>query len=440
MKNLTRPHGFEKLTVSGTLPAGLDGTLYRAAPALFSRGSTRVVHRFEADGALIGTRFDGGEVSGGVRYIESEAYLREEKAGRILTGSAAPWWRRTLDMVRGRIKNSGNTSVMAWNDRLFALMEAGIPVEMSPDDLKTVGETNLGVVPAAFSAHPHRHASGALYNFGVRYGRQSYIDLFRLDKTAQHFGSVPMPWATMLHDFALTEKAMVFLIGPAPMDMLGALLGKDITTVFEWTPSLGAQILYVPLHDPSAFKTFEIESAWVWHVARGFEEGDTTVFDVVEYPDLDSLGAIGDGSRVIEPPRLVRYRMNHSTGTTERHLLWDAIVEFPTLRNNATHADAPIFTHLSHDPMGTKNPRQGVARFTVKNGTDRFAFPPGVRVDEPVFAMTDEGGAILQLTQPPEGNAEIAVFRADHLSDGPQARVRFDQPLPQSYHGLFVPN
>jgi len=37
----------------------------------------------------------------------------------------------------------GPTGVLQWGGRLFALHESGLPHEMNPEDLSTLGETDL---------------------------------------------------------------------------------------------------------------------------------------------------------------------------------------------------------------------------------------------------------------------------------------------------------
>ena len=71
---------------------------------------------------------------------------------------------------------------MVWQGRLFALMEAGMPTEIDPRDLATIGETNLdGASSSMFSAHPHRVASRkATYNFGLEYGRKTRLHMYEL--------------------------------------------------------------------------------------------------------------------------------------------------------------------------------------------------------------------------------------------------------------------
>src|SRR5690606_19037376 len=99
-----------------------------------------------------------------------------------------------------------------------ALMEGGLPLEMDPETLDTLEETDLGVIPAAFSAHPHRVASlETTFNFGLRYGRKMEIDLFALpdEGAARKLGTVEAPWQSMVHDFIATDRHLLFLLGPA---------------------------------------------------------------------------------------------------------------------------------------------------------------------------------------------------------------------------------
>jgi len=55
-----REFGPSKLSVlSGNLPPGLRGTLYRNGPARLERGGIRVGHWFDGDGAVLAERYDG---------------------------------------------------------------------------------------------------------------------------------------------------------------------------------------------------------------------------------------------------------------------------------------------------------------------------------------------------------------------------------------------
>src|SRR5688572_12418416 len=133
-RSLTREHGFEPLQVEGELPADLQGTLVRNGPGLFEQFGIRYTHPFEADGAVSAIRLDGrGGALGAVKITQGRELAEERAAGRLLYGQAAPWHRRVRNTLRGKYKNTANTSVMMWQGRLFALMEGAKPTEIAVD-------------------------------------------------------------------------------------------------------------------------------------------------------------------------------------------------------------------------------------------------------------------------------------------------------------------
>ena len=218
MKSIAREHGFIPLRVEGRLPPELHGTLVRTGPGLYESFGRPVSHSFEADGALTGVRISGGEARGAVRVIESEGLLEERRRGRPLYGSRAGQLTRISNVIRRRTKNTGNTNILAWQHRLFAMVESSRPMEISPDDLATLGETDLGgAITSAFSAHPHAVVGReAFYNFGLAYGRTTSLVVYELPfhGRARRMFEVPLKQPVMLHDFAATRKHLVFFVSP----------------------------------------------------------------------------------------------------------------------------------------------------------------------------------------------------------------------------------
>src|SRR5262249_39774148 len=103
------------------------------------------------------------------------------------------------------IRNLANINVMPWQDRLFALHEVALPVELDPATLANRGETNLGgVIHGAWNAHPHRVASRAVtYQFGMRVGRQVWLDVYALPDSGApcRLTSIALPGVMEVHDF-----------------------------------------------------------------------------------------------------------------------------------------------------------------------------------------------------------------------------------------------
>jgi all-trans-8'-apo-beta-carotenal 15,15'-oxygenase len=181
-RDVYREHDFEPLRVEGALPRELAGTLYRTGPGLFGSFGRRYDHLFEGDGAISGVRFAGGRAEGAHRVVQSAGLAEERAAGRPLYGSAVPRLRRIANALGQRAKNVAITNVLAWQDRIFALVESSRPTELAPDTLATIGETDLGgIVLETFTAHPHFVAARrAVYGFGVRFGRAPALALYEL--------------------------------------------------------------------------------------------------------------------------------------------------------------------------------------------------------------------------------------------------------------------
>src|SRR5919202_2930103 len=76
--------------LSGKIPEGLRGTLYRNGPARLERGGIRVGHWFDGDGAILAVHFNlpsrGGAI-GVYRYVQTTGYQEEAAAGQLLYGN-----------------------------------------------------------------------------------------------------------------------------------------------------------------------------------------------------------------------------------------------------------------------------------------------------------------------------------------------------------------
>ena len=221
LRDLPREHGFEPLRVVGTLPAELRGTLYRAGPSLFSSFGKPYGHLFDGDGAVTAVRFASGQAVGAAKLVQSEGLVEERRAGRSLYGgygTATPGMKRFWPpAVRSRLKNPANTSILLWGERVFALYEGDLPTEIAPSDLATLGEQDLGIVVESFSAHPRAVPSRrAIYNFGVRYGRKTVLDIYELNDSGsgRKLTEVALAHTTLIHDFVATEKHLVFFAPP----------------------------------------------------------------------------------------------------------------------------------------------------------------------------------------------------------------------------------
>ena len=444
-QSLTHAHSWRPLHVEGALPPDLRGTLYRNGPLSRESVGAPVSHMFEADGGIAAVRFDPSSpsgVQGATRILDTRARVEEQQAGRPLYGYAAPWLTRTLRMWRGNHKNAANTHVIPWQGKLWALYEGGLPTEVDPQTLDVLGETTLdGVIPVAFSAHPHAVAGrDALFNFGLVYGRETRLDLFRLSPAAgggQRIGTVRLPHATMLHDFAVTERHLVFFVSPIRIQVWRALLGLGpVDKLLQWAPQDGTEVIVVPIADPHAVRRFVVEPFYQWHFANAFERGNNIVIDYCRYPSLNmDIGGDGRGGQltraILDPQREALHTETIASRETE----------FPRVHPSVEgHAHERTFT------AGGTRDRDGQLRYRLcrfdASGAEAFVeLDPGQHLSEPVLAprsARERDAWLLSLVYDEASHRSFLwIVDADTMQE--QARCWFEHHVPRTFHGSWIP-
>ncbi|PTL85400.1 carotenoid oxygenase family protein [Vitiosangium sp. GDMCC 1.1324] len=457
-RDFTQDHGFQPLRVEGRLPEDLRGTLLRVGPVAFGVGAQRYGHWFDGDGGLLAVRFEGSGAQGAARLINTPTIQAERNAGKLIYsnyGTSVPLWRKL--MMRGKKKNSANTSVMAWNGRLFALFEATQPTELSPEDLRVLGETDLDVIVSNFSAHPHRvPARKATYNFGMQYGRETLLELYELPDggAARHLGQVPLPRPTMIHDFIATERHLIFFVTPLRLNVFRMLLKLGTYSEnLEWRPELGTEVLVIPIDDLANPVRIETEPLYTWHFANAYEREDgSLVVDYVRQPDFSSthtwLGELTHGV----PSADAQGRLHRATvdlkartfRTEERSAL---SCEFPRVApRDQTREYRYLYVGVHSKAAALRGPFDAVAKVDMTTGREELFGPYGEQYPaEPVFVpragatQEDDGYVLTQVYDVPSGLTHVAVLDARNPGADPLARAWFEHSFPITFHGGFMP-
>ena len=162
--------------IEGTIPEDLVGTMYRNGPGNFGFGDQRVQHVLDSDGLVLSVDFGKADVNNDnkrkftfrSRFVETEGFKAERDADAFLyrgTFGTAP--RAFFDKTAGdglnadpkevslasrvaanafktKIKNTANTQVIAFGNKVLALFEAGLPHDLDPVTLETIGEYDMG--------------------------------------------------------------------------------------------------------------------------------------------------------------------------------------------------------------------------------------------------------------------------------------------------------
>lgn len=448
--------------LSGNIPSGLRGTLYRNGVARLERGGRRVGHWFDGDGAILAVNFTDAGATGIYRYVKTDGYLAESKADRFLYSNygmtyPGPLWKYWLKLFGQKevVKNSANTSVMALPDRLWALWEGAKPYVLDLETLETIGKDDLGLPGPGlpYSAHPLTDVeTGEIYNIGV--DPTFTIHLFRSDRSGKVIqkGALKLDSFPVIHSFAMAGPYLIFLIPPMQLQVLPLLLGSTCyADAFEWQPQKGTQIIVVDRETMEVVSRGETDPWFQWHFGNGCLEGDGTVrLDFARYRDFaetnEYLREVPTGeTQTISNGSLWQMRLNPQTAKViELQQLVGRCCEFPVV--SPEEVGQPWrYTYLSllrpEAEIG-KEALGAIARFDYETGKLTEAdFGESCYASEPIYVADKsepERGWVLTVVYDGNGDkSEVWVFDSDRLDAEPVCRLGLPEVIPLSFHGTW---
>ena len=438
------------LSPSGEWPPDLKGTLYRNGPAGHEIGSFRYQHWFDGDGMLQAFHITGKRLEHRARMIRTSKYLQERAAGRALYPGFGTHVPGTQGAANADELNPANISVLVHHSKLFALWEAGSPYELNTTDLTTVGrhvfsEATDGV---PFSAHPKVEADGTLWNFGYASAAKKLV-LWHIDSAGdvKRTALIDCDPITMVHDFVVTRRHLVFLI--CPLHYNSEKSANNFLDAHDWHPKRATQVLVVNKDDFSQVQRLELPAQWVFHFSNAWEDSKGTIhFEAARAPDpailSSSFANIMHGEVTpSSPSHLYSYRINTKRGKIEeRAMRTDGSCDFPVVSPWVTGLKHPQLLLLSEN----KNPHPGLNQISLLNmhtqTEQRFRYPDHLIPEEPLLvgAPDKEGGLPWVLGTAlnyKRQQTEIHLFRSENLNAGPIASARLPYALPLGLHGKF---
>ena len=447
------------LPVLGQLPRELEGTLFRNGPN--PQFPSAEQHLFGGDGMLHAFRFENGRVSYRNRWVRTAHFKAEREAGRRLYDGFGRPKSGEGQAALARVPDEGvaNTNVLAHAGRLLALEEAHLPIEIDPETLETRGVFDFGgAIDGTFTAHPKTDpVTGQMLFFG--YGTPAPLSAgmsfgsVEADGRVTRFERFEAPYASMVHDFAVTEGHVLFPVLPLTGSMARATSGRP---PFAWEPDLGVRVGVMPRGGSTRdIRWFEGDAGYVFHVMNAWEEKDAQgglriVADVMRY-DQPPLFPFPDG-RPTDPLRSVArlcrwtFDLGSASDRFTQKPLEDLAGEFP--RIDERRAGLPNrhgwYACQREAVHGAGN--EGLAHVDVASGRHTLHYlTPGDRVSEPVFvprasgASEGDGWLLATAFRAAENRSDLLVFDALGLADGPVATVQLSHRVPSGFHGNWLP-
>jgi all-trans-8'-apo-beta-carotenal 15,15'-oxygenase len=460
-RTLALEHDYRVEEIDGRVPLALRGTLFRNGSGRNDLGGEWFPHWFDGDGMISAIRFDDGGIHYRNRYVRTPNYCDETRAGRIVYrgfGKMRPGG--VLGNALRKVENVSNTSVIMLKEKLLSLWEGGPPFALDPDTLETLGLEDFGGRVKTFSAHPKLDpATGELFNFGIDYGAKTTLTAYRIDRGGELkcYPAIALPDPVMNHDFVLTERYLVFCLGPILVHPLKMLLGfASFDGALRWDGGRPTRILLVP-RDGGAPKWIETDAFFQFHFANGFDEDGAVVLDLTRYPDYLGIGDVlrnywHSDWQSQGMASLVRLRIDPASGRVEtRSFDTGTANEFPRIDPRRV-ARRHRYAYIANNPPGQERGlQQLVTRIDLDSGaTVSHDFRPNGYAGEPVFIPSsaqdssaqdaeDEGCVVTLVFDAERELTDIVGLDARDLAARPLFVARLKHHVPFSLHGHFVP-
>jgi len=433
-----------ELKVTGEMPKGLSGALYRNGPnPQFTPPGD--YHWFGGDGMIHGFFIDGGKAHYRNRYVRTNKWRRENEAGKSLFGTFGNPM-TTDPSVLGQDSGVANTNIVWHAGRLMALEEGHMPTELDPVSLETRGyaERYRGNVTAHPKIDPETgemvwfaYSAGEIpLNATVAYGvTDAAGEVTRRD-------TFEAPYCSMVHDFLVTRRHVLFPILPLTGSLERAMRGGP---AFAWEPERGAFVGVMARNaGVESIRWFETEAAYVFHPMNAWEEGSKIFADVMEYPAAP-LFPLADGTKTPNASaRLVRWTFDlaGNSNVIARQPLDDMAGEFP--RFDERRAGLAY----RHGWFAAKTEASGELKFDAIAHIDlatgqrvQHELPAGDATGEPVFvprsadSSEGDGWLLAVIHRAATDTSDLAVFDATDVAAGPIASAHAPRRVPFGFHG-----
>jgi carotenoid cleavage dioxygenase len=430
------------LPVEGYIPPELEGRYIRNGSNPLP--GTDPGHGFTGQGMLHGVQLHNGKAT---------SYRNRWVKTPLLTG-ARPY---AQDGSRDLTASTANTSVLHYNDAIFALVENCLPFTVTAN-LETVGPYDFnGKLKTPMTAHPKRDpATGELHFFGYDL-RPPFVTYHVASPAGQllHSQVIDVTGPTMMHDFGITEHYVAWLDLPVVFDMTLAMQRR---MPFRWSDEYPARIGIMPRNRHDAPVCWiAVKPAYAFHVANVHEDSDgRIILDAVAYDrrgfntTWEPLGGVSvlAGEHPLMPisgAKLYQWRIDPPAGLVAEQALDDLDVEFPTV-NTARTGLLNRYTYAVTAPLEIDQVSGKIVKYDRGSGERTLnalpgAWIPGEVVFVPARGATaeDDGWLISIVTHETANAAQLLIHSASSFSDPPVAVIHLPRRVPAGFHGAWIP-
>ncbi len=460
-ESVTQTTPLQKLSVVGALPAWLKGTLIGTGPAQFELGPTKAAYWFNGLALLHGFYCDGSSISYQNSFLDSVYYQRCMKNGRfdssMSTEKPKGFFSRLASAALGAPEpyDNGNLAIAHLNDKVIALTETTLGVQIDPLTLKTIAPFNLNdyleghltTINFLYDA-----SNQTYYNYLINFGTTSNYVVYKIgaDSIAKQLNTTSVKMPSYMRSMAMTKNYIILIEIPFvvnPMDLLlgaGAFIEK-----VQWKPELGTNFIVIDKNSGATVKTLHTQTPFlVFSTINAFEKNDELVIDCVAYNDaqiipytkVDSLHSTNEHE--FEPSYYTRIKLNLANSSVIHKQLCTSTLASPTF-NKSLRMEPYSFVYGISASEPHKFPHK-IIKINTQNGSLQEWQQQGCYANEPIFvpaphASKEDDGVILSLIFDSGANKSfLLILDAATLQE--IARAYLPTPLPLGVAGTFLYN
>jgi carotenoid cleavage dioxygenase len=249
---------------------------------------------------------------------------------------------------------------------------------------------------------------------------------------------------TMIHDFAITDRDVVFWEFPVVFDLAAAAAAAaGAVNPFTWDASCGSLVGVMPLGGPAAeMRWVEIDNGYVFHGTNAYRDDDRIVLDVSRIPSVFNDNDINDS-----PSLLNRWTIgtggDELTWTTEQ--VSELSIDFPEIDHRVTgRAHSVAWYTETHDTADGNLEFPGLAALDVATGElDRWTPGPARQPGEALFvpdppdSAEGEGWLLTFIWDQATDRSSFVILDATDVGAVPVAEIDLPRRVPFGFHGTW---
>lgn len=432
----------QKLKVaSGNVPKDLRGTYFRNGPGLLQRKNV-ISHFFDGDGMIFKVKFDDTGVYMSNKFIETDKFLKEERADTFLEQGV-------FSSLNFRPTNVSNTNVVLSNGLLYSLYDAGNPYILDPETLETIEMSSMGVT----SAHYRRYNDNIIHFGSIITGNDCVIEVRELDSDMKQVNKckVKLKDAALgfFHDILVTEDYYIVLENPTQLNMMELFHKETIMECVEVKKGNYIRIHLIPrkltrkTYTKVRVKTIDTNIyGFTFHHVNAHSENGNLHIDTCIYPTFDFTPIVcpPNGAKTIKPQISNLCRISIYRATINNTILQEGC-EFPCVHKaDVGNKYKHVYTLGGyHDSTHNMAWYQSIKRVNVKTkDVDEWKAGALQFPGEPVLVETENNAYLLVYVFDSNLNkTSLNVLDASDITKGPVCVIDMPFVLPLGLHGSF---